>query len=101
MNDVIFYLVAGLGLGSLYAMLGTGLVVVYKGSGVINFAQGAMAMYGVFTFDAAWHNGEIHLPWVDFLPTKLAQHPGEDHRRPEHGGVRSASRWSSPWRWAR
>ena len=69
MNDIIFYLVAGLGIGSLYAMLGAGLVVVYKGSGVINFAQGAMAMYGVFTFDEAW-NQRRDLPAVGRLPAR-------------------------------
>jgi branched-chain amino acid transport system permease protein len=69
MNDIIFSLLIGLGLGALYAMLGAGLVVSYKGSGVINFAHGAVAMYGMFTFDAAWNRGEIFLPWVDFLPT--------------------------------
>jgi branched-chain amino acid transport system permease protein len=68
-NDVIFYLLAGLGLGALYAMLGSGLVVVYRGSGVINFAQGAFAMYGVFTFDEARRNGHLRMPWVDILPT--------------------------------
>ena len=31
--------------------------------------MGAMAMYGVATFDRAWNQGEIFLPWVDFLPT--------------------------------
>lgn len=69
MNDIIFFLISGLGLGSLFAMLGAGLVVSYKGSGVINFAHGALAMYGMFTFDSAWNRGEIFLPWVDFLPT--------------------------------
>jgi branched-chain amino acid transport system permease protein len=68
-NDVIFYLMAGLGLGSLYAMLGSGLVIIYRGSGVINFAHGAFAMYGVFTFDEARRNGHLRLPWVDVLPT--------------------------------
>ena len=69
MNDIIFTLLIGLGLGALYAMLGAGLVVSYKGSGVINFAYGAMAMYGLFTFDTAWNRGEFYFPWVDFLPT--------------------------------
>lgn len=69
MNDVIFYLLLGLGLGALYSMLATGLVVVYRGSGVINFAQGAFAMYGVLTFDEARRNGYLRLPLVDFLPT--------------------------------
>jgi ABC-type branched-subunit amino acid transport system permease subunit len=68
-SDIIFFLLAGMGLGSLYAMLGAGLVIVYRGSGVINFAQGAFAMYGVFTFDEARRNGYLRLPWFDFLPT--------------------------------
>ncbi len=29
-----------------------------------------MAMYGLFTFDTAWHRGQLYFPWVDFLPTK-------------------------------
>jgi branched-subunit amino acid ABC-type transport system permease component len=70
LNDIIFTLLIGLGLGALYAMLGAGLVISYKGSGVINFAYGAMAMYGLFTFDTAWNRGEFYFPWVDFLPTK-------------------------------
>jgi branched-chain amino acid transport system permease protein len=69
MQDIIFFLILGFGLGSLYAMLGVGLVIGYRGSGVINFAFGAMAMYGVFTFDEARNSGAIQMPWVDFLPT--------------------------------
>jgi len=77
LNDIIFTLLIGLGLGSLYAMLGAGLVVSYKGSGVINFAYGAMAMYGMFTFDTAWNRGQFYFPWVDFLPTKTLNLPVE------------------------
>ncbi len=71
MGDIAFFLMLGLGIGSLYAMLGVGLVVVFKGSGVINFAHGAMAMYGAFTFDELWRQGAFRLPWVDFLPGDL------------------------------
>ena len=62
LKDILFYLVAGIGIGSLFAMLGASLVVVYKGSGVINFAMGAMGMYGMATFDRAWNRGELFLP---------------------------------------
>jgi branched-chain amino acid transport system permease protein len=74
-NDIIFNLLLGLGIGALYAMLGAGLVISYKGSGVINFGHGAMAMYGMFTFDTAWNRGELFLPWVDFVPTHTANLP--------------------------
>jgi branched-chain amino acid transport system permease protein len=74
-KDIIFFLISGLGLGALFAMLGAGLVISYKGSGVINFAHGALAMFGMFTFDSAWNRGEIFLPWVDFLPTHTVNIP--------------------------
>ena len=75
MSEIIFFLLLGLGIGSLYAMLGAGLVVVYKGSGVINFAHGALAMYGMFTFDTAWNRGEFFFPWRDFLPSHAVNIP--------------------------
>ena len=75
MQDLIFYLLVGLGIGALYAMLGSGLVVVFRGSGVINFAHGAFAMYGVFTFDEARRTGMLRLPWLDFLPTHTLNLP--------------------------
>ena len=49
-KDFIFSLLLGAGIGSVYAILAVGLVVAYLGSGVINFAQGAIAMYAARTF---------------------------------------------------
>lgn len=40
----------GLGLGGAYALLALGLVTIYRGSGVLNFAQGAVAMFSAFVF---------------------------------------------------
>ena len=42
MTDVVRFAVLGLGLGAMYALAGQGIVVIYRGSGVINFAQGAI-----------------------------------------------------------
>jgi sulfate-transporting ATPase len=44
------FAVIGLGLGAAYALLAQGLVVIQIGSGVVNFAQGAMAMLGAFIY---------------------------------------------------
>lgn len=68
MGNLAFYALIGLGLGALYAMLGTSVVVAYRGSGVVNFAQGALAMYVVFNYTQLRRDGEIFLPWVNFLP---------------------------------
>ena len=37
MTDLIRFALLGLGTGGIYALLGLGLVVIYRGSGVINF----------------------------------------------------------------
>src|SRR5579862_1784850 len=41
-------LVDGIILSSLYGLLATGVVIIYNTSGVINFAQGALAIFAVF-----------------------------------------------------
>ncbi|HJQ05486.1 MAG TPA: branched-chain amino acid ABC transporter permease/ATP-binding protein [Nocardioides sp.] len=48
MNDLILYGLLGLGSGSLYALLGTGMVLIYRGSGVINFSHAGFALLGAF-----------------------------------------------------
>jgi branched-chain amino acid transport system permease protein len=53
------FLIVGLGLGSIYAALALGLVVIYKGTGVINFAMGAMAMWGAFVYDELRKTGDL------------------------------------------
>lgn len=50
MNDFILFSLLGLGVGSLYALAAQGLVVIYRGSGVLNFAQAAFAMVGAYVF---------------------------------------------------
>ena len=42
MTDLIESLVRGLGLGGLYAVLGVSFVIVYRATGVINFATPAL-----------------------------------------------------------
>ena len=59
MSVHVLFLIVGLGLGSLYAALALGLVVVYKGTGVVNFAQGAMAMWAAFVYDEMRKTGDL------------------------------------------
>lgn len=42
-------LVAGLSTGSIYALVALGLVLVFKGTGVVNFAQGELVTLGAYT----------------------------------------------------
>ena len=45
MKDLLQYVLDGLSIGSIYALVALGLVVVYRGTGHINFAQGEMALF--------------------------------------------------------
>jgi ABC-type branched-subunit amino acid transport system ATPase component/ABC-type branched-subunit amino acid transport system permease subunit len=50
MMNVFLFGILGLGIGAGYTLLAQGLVVIYRGSGVINFAQGAYATVGAYLF---------------------------------------------------
>ena len=47
---VIRFALLGLGAGAVYALAAQGMVLVYRGSGVLNFAHGAIGMVGAFCF---------------------------------------------------
>jgi sulfate-transporting ATPase len=48
--EIIQFALLGLATGAIYALLSQGLVLIYRGSGLLNFAQGAMAMFGAFAY---------------------------------------------------
>jgi ABC-type branched-subunit amino acid transport system ATPase component/branched-subunit amino acid ABC-type transport system permease component len=56
MHEVIRFGLLGFGLGALYSLASQGLIVVYRGSGVVNFAQGAIGTVGAYI---AW--SEMHV----------------------------------------
>lgn len=54
-------LVIGVTEGSIYALLALGVVLVYRGSRVLNFAQAEIGTAGAFL---AWRlNAQLHVPW--------------------------------------
>lgn len=62
MSTYLEFAVLGLGLASVYVGLGTGLLLVYRATGIINFAQGAMAMWGVYVYATLEKDGLLVLP---------------------------------------
>lgn len=57
MSAFIQYVITGLAVGSVYAIVALGFSLVYKATGVFNFAQGALMMLGAFlawTATARW-----------------------------------------------
>ena len=59
--------IAGLLAGLMYSLVAIGFVLIYKTSGVLNFAQGAMVLFAALTF-VSLH--EMGIPfWLAFLAT--------------------------------
>jgi branched-chain amino acid transport system permease protein len=50
MTTFVVYAILGLGAGVAYAALAFGVVAVYKGSGVLNFAHGAIALLAAYVY---------------------------------------------------
>jgi len=48
MEEVIRFALLGFGVGALYALTSQGLIVIYRGSGVLNFALGAIGMAAAY-----------------------------------------------------
>jgi branched-chain amino acid transport system permease protein len=67
MTEFLQLLFQGVSLGATYALIALGFVVVYRASGVINFAQGAMLLAGAYTI--SWLATDVGVP---FLPAVLA-----------------------------
>lgn len=67
MNIAFFLevLVGGLLSGIMYSLVALGFVLIYKASGVFNFAQGAMVFFAVLTFVGIMEHG---LPFWGALP---------------------------------
>jgi branched-chain amino acid transport system permease protein len=72
MSELLPFLISGLGIGSVYALSGVGLVVLYRASGVLNFAFGALGAIGAYV---AWSVLDAGLPlwlaWVASIATAM------------------------------
>lgn len=57
MPDLLPFVISGLGVGAVYALSGVGLVVLYRSSGVLNFAFGALGAIGAYVAWSALDHG--------------------------------------------
>jgi branched-chain amino acid transport system permease protein len=74
MENVLLYSLLGLGIGGLIAGLAVAIVLVYRGSGVINLATGAFGMVGAYLYWGFFTRNDLgfHPPlWLAFVLTLL------------------------------
>ena len=67
MAELLQQVVIGLSSGAIYGLLALALVIIHRATGVVNFAQGEMAMLTTFV---AWQLVQWGVPyWVAFFAT--------------------------------
>jgi branched-chain amino acid transport system permease protein len=69
MSTWAFFALLGVGTGAMYAAFSMSVIITYRGSGVINFAVGAMAMIPAMVFAELRRSGDLVLPLV-FVPRR-------------------------------
>jgi branched-chain amino acid transport system permease protein len=62
MSELLTFIVLGFASGAIYLGISLGLVTVYFASGILNFAQAAIAMWGCYVFAALRNNGALVFP---------------------------------------
>jgi ABC-type branched-subunit amino acid transport system permease subunit len=70
MSAYLLFVLLGLGSGAAYAVLGLGLVLKFRSTGVVDFGQGAVAMFGAYVFLELRERGVLQLPWI-VLPHQI------------------------------
>jgi branched-chain amino acid transport system permease protein len=61
-TDFLQLCVAGLALGARYALVALGFVIIYRATGVINFAQGGLLALGAYLTYAFVNSGVPNSP---------------------------------------
>ena len=67
---------SGVAQGALIAAVALGVMLTYRGSGVVNFANGAIAMYVAYVYTVLRRDGDLFLPP---LPNPLSLVEGVVH----------------------
>ena len=71
MESIIQSLISGIVVGSIYALIALGFVLIYKSTAVINFAQGELLMFGAYLCLTLVVVLKIPF-WIAFVSTLIA-----------------------------
>ena len=75
MSGWLLFAIFGTGAGALYAALAISMVITYRASGVVNFAQITMATYPAFEFVGLRNRGELTIPFLPWHQPIHFAHP--------------------------
>lgn len=68
MGQILQYVINGMMSGAVYALIGVGIVSVYKATKVVNFAHGYLIMFGAYFY----YTFSVIVPGMEVMPAWLA-----------------------------
>ena len=63
-DSILLFFLLGAGTGAVYVLAAQGLVLIHRGSGVVNFANGGFALIGAYTFFELQESGIPEVPAI-------------------------------------
>ncbi len=70
-DQILQYIVNGISVGAVYALIALGFTIIYKATDIINFAQGEFVMLGAMFMITLWMRGGVPGP-LSFIISVLA-----------------------------
>lgn len=64
MSTLLQLLLRSLETGGVYALAALGIIIIYRTSNIIHFAQGSMGMFNAFVVTWMWSSAGMALPWA-------------------------------------
>ena len=88
------FTLSGISFGMIYAAIALSLVLIWRGTRLLNFAQGGMAMFTTYiALEVIYHTGSYWAGFVVALAAgSRARRRGRAHRHPAHPGQAGAQR---------
>jgi len=71
----VFLSGAGIAQGALIAAVSLGVVLTFRGSGVVNLANGTIAMYAAYVYAVLRSDGDLFLPPLPVVPNQVSFGP--------------------------
>jgi hypothetical protein len=86
--------VTGASIGSIYAIVALAIVMIYRSTGIVNFAQGEMATFTTFIAWSLMLNMDF---WPAFFLAILMRRAGDGHHAPSGARLAAQLHRCHPW----
>ena len=97
MHQFLQQIFSGLAAGAIYASVALALVMIYRATDLVNFAQGEMAMFSTYIAWTLVNAGLAVLARIPDYPGRFVRRRHGDRTRSHPAGRKRAGAWPQWW----